>query len=209
MQFVWCISEWFFVFCPDFYFVSFFRNTDFIFGFFLPLCSLCGAGSVFSCACVIAKGQQVLRACLKSPLPCRAKPAAGGFPRKMHPHFAWGPGEGRGGGCRDVVHESKFRFFQSFAALTPALSLASQAMLVAARAVPVPQGEGAYWLFSRFSVSYTSIRKNAVLQDFKQALNLLPNGCYGAAARKRSTVAAMSFAWVMAEMTAMPSAPAR
>ncbi len=41
---------------------------------------------------------------------------------------------------------------------------------LAARAVPVPQGEGAYWLFSRFSVSYTSIRKNAVLQDFKQAL---------------------------------------
>ena len=98
VQFVWCISEWFFVFCPDFYFVSFFRNTDFIFGFFLPLCSLCGAGSVFSCVCVIGKGQQVLRACLKSPLPCRAKPAAGGFPRKMHPHFAWGPGEGRGGG---------------------------------------------------------------------------------------------------------------
>ena len=24
--------------------------------------------------------------------------AAGGFPRKMHSHFAWGPGEGRGGG---------------------------------------------------------------------------------------------------------------
>ena len=41
---------------------------------------------------------------------------------------------------------------------------------LAARAVPVPQGEGAYWLFSRFSVSYTSIRKNAVLQDFKQVL---------------------------------------
>ena len=33
-------------------------------GFFLPLCSLCGASSVFSCECVIGKGQQVLRACL-------------------------------------------------------------------------------------------------------------------------------------------------
>ena len=45
---------------------------------------------------------------------------------------------------------------------------------LAARAVPVPQGEGAYWLFSRFSVSYTSIRKNAVLQDFEQALRNSP-----------------------------------
>ena len=201
VQFVWCISEWFFVFCPDFYFVSFFRNTDFIFGFFLPLCSLCGAGSVFSCVCVIGKGQQVLRACLKSPLPCRAKPAAGGFPRKMHPHFAWGPGEGRGGGGGMLFMNRNSGFFNRL--------LPSPRPSLAARAVPVPRGEGAYWLFSRFSVSYTSIRKNAVLQDFEQALNLLPNGCHGAAARKRSTVAAMSFAWVMAEMTAMPSAPAR
>ena len=32
------------------------------------------------------------------PLPCRAKPAAGGYPFKMRPHFEWDPGEGRGGG---------------------------------------------------------------------------------------------------------------
>ena len=29
--------------------------------------------------------------------PRRAKPAAGGFPRKMRLHFAWGPEEGWGG----------------------------------------------------------------------------------------------------------------
>ena len=45
-------------------------------------------------------------------------------------------------GVSDIAHELKLLFFNDFAALTPALSLASQAMLVAARAVPVPQGEG-------------------------------------------------------------------
>ena len=79
-------------------------------------------------------------------------------------------------GVSDIDYELNLLFFNGFVVLTPALSLASQAMLVAARAVPVPRGEGAYWLFSRFSVSYTSIRKNAVLQDFKQALRLSVNG---------------------------------
>ena len=31
---------------------------------------------------------------MKFSLPCRAKPAAGGYPGKMRPHFVWGPGEG-------------------------------------------------------------------------------------------------------------------
>ena len=44
-------------------------------------------------------------------------------------------------GVSDIVHELKFLFFNAFAARTPALSLASQAMLV-------PQGEGAYRRFA-------------------------------------------------------------
>ena len=47
---------------------------------------------------------------LKFPLPCRAKPAAGGYPCKMRTHFAWGPGEGWGG-VRDIVDNSEIQFF--------------------------------------------------------------------------------------------------
>ena len=35
---------------------------------------------------------------LPPPLQDAPASAAGGFPRKMHSHFAWGPGEGWGGG---------------------------------------------------------------------------------------------------------------
>ena len=41
-----------------------------------------------------------------------------------------------------MAHEFNLLFFNGFTTLTPTLSLASQAMLVAARAVPVPQREG-------------------------------------------------------------------
>ena len=53
-----------------------------------------------------------------------------------------GPGGRVRVGVSDMAHELKLLFFNDFAALTPALSLASQAMLVAVRAVPVPEGEG-------------------------------------------------------------------
>ena len=45
-------------------------------------------------------------------------------------------------GVGDIAHELKLLFFNGFSTPTPTLSLASQAMLVAARAVPVPQREG-------------------------------------------------------------------
>ena len=67
-----------------------------------------------------------------------------------------------GVGVFDIAHELKFCFF-NYLLPSPQPSLAT-------RAVPVPQGEGAYWLFSRFSVSYTSTRKNAIPQDFEQVL---------------------------------------
>ena len=198
-----------FCFLPGFLFCQFFSEYGFYIWVFSAVMFFVRCGQ-----CIFVRVRYCQRAAgaeslFKIPPPLQGEARSGRVPTQNASAFCVGPGGGSGRGWRDVVHESKFRFFQSFAALTPALSLASQAMLVAARAVPVPQGEGAYWLFFRFSVSYTSIRKNAVLQDFEQALNLLPNGCHGAAARKRSTVAAMSFAWVMAEMTAMPSAPAR
>ena len=51
------------------------------------------------------------------------------------------PQRGRVGvGVSDIAYELKLLFSNGFVVLTPALSLASQAMLVAARAVPVPQG---------------------------------------------------------------------
>ena len=65
-----------------------------------------------------------------------------------------------------MAHEFNLLFFNGFTTLTPTLSLASQAMLVAARAIPVPQGEGAYWLFLRLSVPYTNIRKNLIPPRF-------------------------------------------
>ena len=58
-----------------------------------------------------------------------------------------------------MAHELNLLFFNGFTTLTPALSLASQAMLVAARAVPVPQGEGAYWLFLQLSVPAYGTKK--------------------------------------------------
>ena len=45
-------------------------------------------------------------------------------------------------GVGDIAHELKLLFFNGFSTPTPTLSLASQAMLVAARAIPVPQREG-------------------------------------------------------------------
>ena len=58
----------------------------------------------------------------------------------MRSHFEWGPVEGRGGGS-DIIDKPKFCFF-NYLLPSPQLSLASQAILVAARAVPVPQREG-------------------------------------------------------------------
>ena len=92
-----------------------------------------------------SKGQKpsgFLRACSKSPLPCRAKPAAG---------------EGRGGGERCSL-QIEIYIFQLITCPHPS---------------PLPQGEGAYRLFSRFSVLYINIRKNAILQDFEQVLRKL------------------------------------
>ena len=54
----------------------------------------------------------------------------------LRPQGGWG-----GVVLRDFVHGLKFLFFNGFAVLTPPFSLASQAMPVAARAVPVPQGQ--------------------------------------------------------------------
>ena len=68
-----------------------------------------------------------------------------------------------GVGVNDIAHELKLCFFNY---LPP-----SPQPYLAARAVPVPQGEGAYWLFSRLSVPRTSIRKNAIPQYFEQVLS--------------------------------------
>ena len=66
------------------------------------------------------------------------------------------PQRGRVGvGVSDIAHELKLLFFNDFAALTPTLS---------------HRERGAYRLFSRFSVPYTSTRKNAIPQDFEQVL---------------------------------------
>ena len=117
--------------------------------------------------------EQALRTCLESagkakfPLPRRAKPAAGGFPRKMRAHFAWGPGEGRGGGS-DIIDKPKFCFFNYL--------LPSPLPSLAARAVPVPQGEGVYRRFyllpftqeNRFSQTINRLSKKRIQHVVEQ-----------------------------------------
>ena len=153
-----------FCFLPEFLFCQFFSECGFYIWAFSAVMFFVRCGQ-----CIFVRVRYCQRAAgaeslFKIPLPCRAKPAAGGFPRKMHPHFAWGPGEGRGGGGGILFMNRNSGFFNRL--------LPSPRPSLAARAVSVPQGEGAYWLFSWFSVSYTSIRKNAVLQDFEQVLRL-------------------------------------
>ena len=80
-------------------------------------------------------------------------------------------GEARsGGGVGVAILSTEILLFQLFAALTPALSLASQAILVAARAVPVPQGEGVYRRF--YLLPFTQENR------FSQTLNRLLKAVY-------------------------------
>ena len=100
-----------FCFLPEFLFCQFFSECGFYIWAFSAVMFFVRCGQ-----CIFVRVRYCQRAAgaeslFKIPLPCRAKPAAGGFPRKMHPHFAWGPGEGRGGGVGMLFMNRNSGFF--------------------------------------------------------------------------------------------------